>query len=137
MSLTYQQARDEITSLIHTPWAQAHPTYVMLFDDRPGAKPDGNTPWARLTIRHNDGQNAALGNKLFGRQGLVTVQIFTPQGEGLLTADILAKLVSDALEGKSTVGGVWFRNVRMREVGGDGSFYQVNVIAEFDYNEVK
>lgn len=141
MSATYAVARDEITRQVHSAWVTANPSYPMLFDDRKGQKPATDIPWARLTVQHNRGDQEALANaigrRLFSRDGLVIVQIFTPAGEGLRTSDALAKVVSDALEGKATPNGVWFRNVRLREVGPDGAFHQVNVIAEFVYSEAK
>lgn len=142
MSLTYAQARDEMTRQVHTAWRTANPTYEMVFDDRPTNTPRSkDLPWARLTIQHNQGGQAAMANpigqKLFHRDGLLTVQIFTPAGAGLQQSDVLAKVVSDALEGKATPGGVWFRQVRLKEVGPDGAFFQLNVTANFEYSEAK
>ncbi len=126
---------------VYTAWKTANPTYPMLFEDRPGDKPGTSTPWARVSIRHNQGDQEALSNpigqNLFFRDGLLTVQIFTPMGAGLHSADTLAKVIADALEGRSTPGGVWFRRVRIKEIGPDGAFFQLNVIGEFEYSEAK
>jgi hypothetical protein len=90
---------------------------------------------------HVDGFQATLksptGQATYRRTGLLTVQIFVASGSGLQTTYDLVKVVADAFEGKSASGGLWFRDVRVREVGRDGAFRQTNVIIEFDYDEVK
>ena len=139
MSLTLAQARDDMLKMISDAWL---PTgKPILYEDRGGTPPKEGTAWARVTIRHNRGDQETLsnpfGSRLFRRDGLVFVQIFTPVGNGLEQADALAKIALDAYEGKSSQNGVWFRNVRYREVGPDGNWYQVNVIAEFEYSEAK
>lgn len=139
-SLTFAQARDEMIAQVNTPWKLANPTLPLLFDDRKGDKPTRGA-WARVSIRHNRGEQETLagpiGNRMFFRDGLITVEVYTPQGDGLSKADELAKICADAFEGKSTPNGVWFRRVRIREIGPDQAWYQVNVIAEFTYSEVK
>jgi hypothetical protein len=116
--------------------------YKMIWDDNPGTIPTTMVPWARSTLIHVTGFQATLtdgsGRKRFRRTGFLTVQIFTPTGEGLSSADILAKLISDAFEGQSSPLGVWFRDVKTNEVGSDdGNWYQTNVVIDFEYDEVK
>lgn len=98
-------------------------------------------PWAAVTLKHASGFQSTLsgvtGSKTFKRLGLLTTQIFVPTGKGLQEAYDLAKVISDAFEGTSTPGGVWFTNVRLNEVGRDGEFFQLNVIIEFSYDEIK
>lgn len=142
MSLTYAQAYDELLTQITEAWKTANPTYALQYDDLGTPQtPKTETPWARVTIRHNRGEQEtlanALGNRLFMRDGLITVQVFTPSGKGLTRAYELAKVAADAFEGRATPGGVWFKNVRLREIGPDGNWFQVNVIADFEYNEAK
>lgn len=141
MSVTFAQARDQILALGTTAW-QAHNDYPLLFDDSASEEiPKTSTPWARMTIRHESGEQDTLsnplGNKLFSRRGVLIVQLFTPRGKGLQSADTLAKVFMDAYEGKSTSGGVWFRNARYREIGPDGNWYQTNVTLDFEYTELK
>lgn len=147
MSLTYEQARDEILGRFRTQWNADTPAVT---DDysvpevqwqgvRQSAPEDTASPWARVTVRHTDGDQATLGSsgsRLFSRDALVTVQIFVPVGEGLALADQLAKIAVDAFEGKKA-GEVWFRRVRVNEVGPDGPWFQVNVVAEATYDERK
>ena len=135
MSMTTEQARDEMLTLFRTAWvAQASPPPLYYWDiahDPPNAN-----SWARVALRHSGGGNDAIGNKLFRRAGTVTVQLFNRFGEGLSELDALTKVSLDAFQGKSTPGGAWFRNVRSNEVGIDGEWFQVHVLADFEYTEV-
>ena len=68
------------------------------------------------------------------------VQIFVPLslGEGLLLDSKLAIIARDAYEGQRTVSDIWFRNVRINEVGSSSdAWFQTNVLAEFFYEELK
>jgi hypothetical protein len=98
-------------------------------------------PWVRITVRHNTGRQGALGTtggkRCFDREGVVFVEIFSPFGTGLSIGDDLYKVAADALEGRETTSGIWFRNVRLNEVGQDGAWFKSNVLADFIYREVK
>lgn len=139
MSATFEQARDEMLAVFKAAWDTTG--HYAAYPDRPEEKPKGADPWARVTVRHAVGEQGSLANhegrRRWERRGTLFVQIFTPSGEGLSRSDTLAKIVVDALEGKSTPRGVWFRNTRINEVGPDGDWYQVNVLADFIYDEVK
>jgi len=139
MSLTYQQARDEIFDLFKAAWDTTG--YPAHYEEVKKQRSQNEEPWSVVTLNHASGFQATLsgadGSRTFARLGFLTVQIFTPNGKGLQDAYDLAKVVSDAFEGISTPGGVWFRNVRLNEVGRDGEFFQLNVIVEFRYDEVK
>ena len=103
--------------------------------------PDGNLPWARVVLRHTGSNQASLsgevGTRRFQRNGLLTIQIFVPPGKGLAEAVDIPKIIQDAYEGQTTAGGAWFRDVTINEIGSDGNFYQTNVIALFEYDEIK
>lgn len=139
---TFTVARDEIVDHFVTAWsAQTPPVPVLLYGDKHTDLPD-NDAWARLTVNHNLADAVTVGgetgNRRFRRFGLVQVQIFTPSNMGLAIADTFAKVALDAFEGQKTQEDrVHFRNVRMIEVGQDGAWFQTNVIADFDYDEVK
>lgn len=139
MTATFEQARDDIFSAFKAAWGVT--TFPVVWPDKPAEKPSGRTPWARVTIRHAGGFQATLSNingqRRWRRNGVVIVQVFTPSGEGLSRAYDLAKIACDAFEGVSTPRGVWFRNARINEVGPDGDWQQVNVLADFEYDEVK
>lgn len=143
-------ARDEILTRFKTDWDALTPAvnggtvppvqYDNVIQDNP---PPGEPapPWARVTVRHTNPGLESFGpiggTRRRERFGLVTVQIFTKVGPGLLLADLLSKIARDSFEGKSTPSGVWFRNVRINEIGKSGSSWQTNVVGEFVYDEVK
>lgn len=136
---TITQARDEITLLIKTALAAANPALTDIqYDDLEGAsRTDGS--WARITVKHQDGGQLGFGaqKKRFNRRGTVFVQLFTKPGDGLRQSDVLSKLVTDAIEGKTTASGVWFNHVRVQDIGSYSGSWQTNVLADFSYDEVK
>ena len=141
---TFSEARDAILTQFKTVWdTQTPPIAKLLWQDVDDEVPSGTESWARVTVVHNQGRQATVGgetgNRRFRRFGVVTVQVFTPIDDGLTKNDELAKLANDAFEGQTAGGGdrVEFRNVRSNEIGPDGAWFQTNVIAEFEYDEVK
>lgn len=139
MTLTITQARDEMSALFKAAW---DPTgHAVIWDDIGQPVENDRSPWARFTIRHADAGQATLANhggqRRYRRMGTIFVQLFAPTGEGLSTLDEMAIEAMRAFEGKSTAGGVWFRDVRLREVGVDGNWQQANVMADFEYDEVR
>jgi hypothetical protein len=130
MSLTYLQARAEMFVLFKTAWDTTG--YPAHYDDVRISRSPDDSPWAVISVQHASGFQSAIG-QLFTRLGFLTVQIFTQSGKGLQEAYELCKIVSDAFEGTSTPGGVWFSNVRLNEIGRDGTFQQMNVIIDFNY----
>ena len=149
MSLTFTAARDEILTVFKTAWDAGADTAgkVVIYPDAKNQVPKTNDAdsnpnlWARVSVIHDTGGQATLGgigNRLFRREGSVTVQVFTPIGTGLSIADRVYKIVVDAFEGKTSASGnVWFRNVRVNEIGPEGSWFQTNIIIDFEYDERK
>ena len=139
MTATLVEARDAIYELLKAAWDATG--YIMLWDDLSGEPPETTSPWARSKISFNTGGQASLSNDQgkarFNRAGFLTIQVFTPAGEGLDDNLILAQLILDAYEGVSTSNGVWFRNARYNPVGNSGDFFQGNVLVDFTYDEVK
>jgi len=101
---------------------------------------EGTDPWVRLTIMRSGGDQATFGQegaRRFERSGVLTVQCFVPAGKrGLVDAGALAKAARDAYEGR-TLGGVRLYRVARKDVGLDGPWWQVNVEAAFEYEELR
>lgn len=148
MSITFEEARDLICGRLQAQLAADYENIygvgeepVVYWDNlSPSSTPPKDKPWMRAILQHLGGtQNtlAQAGSRLFGRTGIITVQLFVPGGtRGSTLADRLGKMLVDAFEGKAA-GEVWFRNVSLSEVGNDGPWYQINVRAEFMYEEMK
>lgn len=135
-NLTYTQAVDEMLTLFKAAWDPRTAYYQAVDTDRLSA----DTAFARVDVTHSFGFQStlgAVGGRSFRRTGTITVIIHTPIGKGLQEGYDLAKIVSDAFEGQSTNGGVWFRNVSVNESGTDGMFALTNVLIDFQYDERK
>jgi hypothetical protein len=142
MSLTITQARDEMSTLFNDAWeASAYAAFPVMWDDVGEPVGAARSPWARFSVRHADGGQATLasigGVRRWRREGTIFVQLFAPANEGLSRLDEMAIVAMRAFEGKTTAGGVWFRDVRLREVGVDGNWQQFNVLADFEYDEIR
>lgn len=138
MSLTYWEAVEEMNTMLYDAWSTTG--YEMTWEAVGEDREETSDPWATAAIRHADALQDTLGgvgNRSFRRVGVIIVQIFTPTGNGLQESYDLAKVVIDAFEGKASPGGVWFRNVRLNEIGHEGHFMQTNVLVDFRYDERK
>lgn len=111
---------------------------VAMWPDTPSTVPE-NIEWVRPSIHHLAGRQTTLsgdaGQRRFNRQGVLTIQCFTPIGDGHSAAD---KLVGDIVEYFEAIRNspIWYRNIRAIEIGKEGSTVQVNVIADFTYEHV-
>ena len=144
---TLAAARDDIMGAVQTQWdAGSTAGELLLYEDRAGARPSANVAgavqlWGFVQVRHISSERVTLagtaGSRRFRRDGLLTLQLFIPQGDGLVLMDAIGQEFLNALEGKTTTNGVSLRNVRVVEVGEDGPWFQANVLANYDYDEVK
>ena len=138
MSLTFEQAQDEMLTLLKAAW---DPTgHKMFYEGIRDQRETDTSSWAQCAIRHAAGRQDTLGGvgqRSFLRRGVLVVTIHTLSTSGLSEAYALSKVVVDAFEGVASPGGVWFRNVRINELGRDGTFNMTNVVVEFEYYELK
>lgn len=141
MADTYEEARDALTGFIQAAWnasATAGGASAPLFyDNADGQRPDPPAPFGRVTVRFFSGTRASLGpNARFRRVGRVFVQVFNPAGEGMEDLDRTGQDLVAALEGAGAIDNIWFRDIAERDVGTDGTYYQVNVEADFTFDRV-
>lgn len=145
MSLTRKQAVDEMLALVKTAWqttAGLDITRVKWENIASSSvPPSGQYAWARVTVRHNESEQASLagvvGTRMFRRHGVISIQVFEVVGVGLLKTTDLPAIIRNAFEGVTSTGGVIFRRVTINEVGESGDFYQTNVVASFEYDQIK
>jgi len=141
--MTRTEAIDQILGIFKTAWDTTPYATRVFYDNVSNAEipPTGRLPWARVSVRHIEGNQATLagviGERRFRRSGFVNISIFQPAGGGLPGSLDLPTIVRDAYEGVSTPNGAWFRNVRINEVGVDGEWFVTNVIADFSYDEIR
>ena len=132
---TYKQAVIAMGAYFNTSWAGA--TTVVWGDNDPQDTPSGS--WVRFNINHNDGRQASMGApaaNMFRQIGIITVQIFTAEGDSGVAARDLADSVLEIYHGARD-SGIEYYNATAREIGNDGNgFYQVNVLVEFKYDNI-
>lgn len=130
---TLDQAKDEVLTAFFTAWSlQAIPP-VVYFDGLPDpARPLPGHPWAQVVIRHVSGRRVTFQPSHFEHTGIVTIAVYgIDRDDGQTRAEV----ARDAFEGQCTPGGVWFRDVKVVEVGADDAWYHWNVLAEFRWEE--
>ena len=131
-----REARDIILSIFKNVWDPR----LALYNDVPGNIPPSENIWARATIRHATGNQSSLagevGTRQFTAEGTVFIQIFTPIGSGSTEGYVAAAQVQNAFRVARNAD-VWFRDVRLNEVGIVGAFDQTNVLATFSYADVR
>lgn len=140
---TSEQAIDECAALFRDKAAVLHPSAEVRWTGvEEHAPPGAEVSWFRWTMQHGDSEQASLscehGERRWRREGIIIVQCFGAMDHGGLTlARRMAESVRDAYQGAATPSGVWFRRVTTQEIGIDASWYQVNAIAQFTYDEVR
>lgn len=149
---TTAQAVDAVMGLLRTAWLASATTQeiAVYYEDVVGDPKPGEEitdpgldelgkplPWARFSMRHTSGRQdtlAPVGQRRFLAGGIVTVQVFTPFGDGRTLSDQVVAVVKTALRARHS-SGVWFNDVRIEELGQDGPWFNVNVVADFRYQE--
>lgn len=133
--MNFETAPAAINAFFAAAWGS---TSQVAYDDVKFDVPN-SLPWVRLNVRHIDGYQASMGspgNNKFRRIGNVTAQVFAPVGNAKKTALQLAQQIVNIFRGAEHQG-ISFYNVVSREIGADGhGFYQINVTAEFRYDEI-
>ena len=113
---------------------------TVIWDGRDDKIPTGQTPWARVTMRHATGGQSSLSNlagvKRFTYTGTLFIQLFVPKNSNMSVMDnVVDKLQVSLTSFKDS--NLWLRDVQRREIGRDGDFYSVNVLASFSYDDVR
>lgn len=141
---TMAEAVDDMGTRFVTTWTTT--TFPFKYEDVPVDAAlqtlidTGSTPWARLSIKHNKRVQGTLAGPLgsrFDQNGILVIEVYTPSGAGLTKARELGTLLAAAYEAVSVPNGVWYRNVRVEEAAPDGFWAHINVIAEFQYDQVR
>jgi hypothetical protein len=139
MSLTQEQATDEILTVFKAAWDTTG--YDVFYENVREDPSVVNDPYATTQIRHVASRQATLagynGSRMFERVGRFVVQVFSPVGIGLSAGYDLGIILLNAFEGVATPGGVWFRNANFREIGRDSALFQWNFEVEFLYHEIR
>lgn len=134
--MTLDEARDEIYAVFKAAWDDTG--YTAIYPDVTADVPEVGA-WARVTLNHADGMQTTLGGigaRKFTMTGFLTVQVFTPRGDGNALGYRLGRVLLQAFSNAS--GSVWYRNPRIKEVpGGSGAFSQINFLVDFQYDDTR
>jgi hypothetical protein len=140
------EAKDEILALFKTHWdanvgAVGVTVNSIVYDNDDELDAPPVPYWVRVSVVLTPGGGQRTmsepGRRTFERTGTVFVNVFAPKGEGVTTAQRLAKIALDAFEGKHTAGNVWFVNGRVESGGQARNAYQENAVVDFTFDEIK
>lgn len=153
MTLTPQQARQEMFQRVNTCWAADSAAIVgyvpeIRWQGVEEATPPGATKfWMRcgttnVTVRQSGHQmpDAPNGSPVvYDNYGFITLQIFAPMKgrQNWSKGELLSELGQRMFMAYETGGGVWFRNPRIRDLNNDGTFFRWNVIADYQFSQIK
>ena len=112
-----------------------------IYDDTGKSVPtDGTVTWVRIVVKHGNGSRSSLGRKngsgKFTQSGFTFIEIYTPRENGLVDSDILSAAFADSLRNFSD-GDIWIGDVSAVEMGPDGNWQRVDIVAEFSYDLIR
>lgn len=142
-SRTMVQARDAIIAHFENEWVNTLglEQEKIFYQNRRGDKPEsGEFTWCKFYLFNTGFNKSSLTNvdgvSQYDRNALLLVELMTPCDDGV--DDITTQAVVDMFEGGvASLSGIWFRNVTPNEIGGVDNWYQTNITAEIEYNQVK
>jgi len=133
--VTFDEARDAMLAAFKAAWDPR----VALYADVPGEPPTDSVVWARVKVLHAVGRQGSLtgglGTVKYERQGILWIQVFSPVGDGNKAGYDAAQCLVNAYQ--AARGSIWYRNIRMDEMGTDGAFERFDVKADFEYTDVR
>lgn len=134
--MTFAAAHSAIRKRFETQWGS---TTTVQYPNKKFSKPD-NASWVRLNIVQAASAWASMGdpgNNTERNFGQVSVQIFVPVDIGEGDAVELADQVRDVFRDyRDATSGVRFLvPPYARQIGDDGIWYQINVVAPFQFDD--
>lgn len=144
MPCDFETARTETMTLLNDKWvasvAAAVPITWPNVKKKKSGSQQGTTndapAWARFTMQYASGEGRSIGAGLWRLRGIIRFEIYVPQGENDRLALQYAKIAANAFRKKTTASGVSFFNVRPEQQGNDSLWYRVDVLSEFQHDEV-
>lgn len=144
---TREEARDLVLGALKAAWEAGTPAIVGSVPplywqnvSRQAAVP--NPPEAEVSghvfMFHTTSARTTLATPArFLNRGVLQIRVRTPKGRGLTLSDKLVQMLKDLLDGDRLGGEVQITDARAEEIGVAGRSYEVNVLGDFEYEEVK
>lgn len=116
---------------------------VIHYDGRDAPQKDPTKNYVESYVRPAVESQQTLANhegkRRWGNRGTLFILCFgaLSTGKGLENAETLATIAKLAYSGKSTDNCIWFRNARIQYLGSSGGWYQINVLVDYEYDEVR
>lgn len=147
---TYAAAVDAMYAMVQADWIANAPGIVGIQTvpeirwqgaEKPQAPPAG-AYWLRVTEQMVTESQTALaggyGAKLYTSQGLIFAQVFAPANDppAYTRGRALAAMCRNTLRKREPRDLVWFRNAKIAPIGLSGAWYQFNVSATFQFDEL-
>lgn len=131
--------RDRILTPLKT-IADAQSLFAIYDDTAKQVPTDGTVTWVRVLVRHANGSRSSLGRKdgsgKFTQSGFVFIELYTPREDGLVDNDTISAAFADSLRNFSD-SDIWIGDVSAVEMGPDGNWQRVDIIAEFSYDLIR
>lgn len=139
MIVSRSNARDRILAPLKV-IADAQSLYAIYDDTNKAVPTSGSVKWGRISVRHRRGSRTSLG-RMDGttkntQAGFVFIEIYTPREDGLVDSDLLSAAFAASLRSGAD-GDIWIGDVSEVEMGEDGNWFRVDVIAEFQYDLIQ
>lgn len=152
MTLRPQQARKQMLAHVDTCWqagAGAIVGYIPAIrwqGVEEGALPGADKFWMRASTQGVDNRQrghmmpeVGISKPVHDNIGLIILQIFAPMKSpgAYAKGELLSELGQGMFMASDIGGSIWFRNPRIRELDHDSSWFRWNVIADYQFSQVK
>ena len=147
MSITYEEAKDEMFSTFLTHW-QANVLNVLNYSPEVrwrnlevSAPPDTTKHYVRVAQQTKNEEQISLpnsnGKKLYESTGFLTIQMYFSKATLADGDDESLPVIAKESFRSAASSDVWYRNSRIKELPPEEDYYRVDVITDYTYSEVK
>lgn len=150
--ISQQNARKEMFLVVNTIWEARAAVIVGYVPDirfqgvEEAALPGADKFWARCST--NNVTTRQVGHRMvedgvsdvvYRTNGFITLQIFAPMkgADSYAKGELLSEIGQVMFMARETAGSVWFRNPRIRELDNDGTWYRWNVLADYEFDQIR
>ncbi|RTL04573.1 hypothetical protein EKK58_10255 [Candidatus Dependentiae bacterium] len=133
--MNYEQARKAIQGFFSSNFTALNANKIA-WDNVAFQIPKTKEAWIRFSIQNNISGYKSFGkSKLTRREGIIFIQIFTPENTETLQASQLTDSITSIFETK-LLGGVTFQSPDAREAGISEGWFQINISVPFYFDSI-